>query len=149
MAPLIVLASVFSAFLALKGVGVPPFAAWPWFIGLRGALAAMFLLTASAHWGKRRPDLIRMVPPRLPRPDLLVTFTGVAELAGAVGLLLPPLAPWAAGGLAVLLLSLFPANAHAAQENLKIGGRPVTPFGPRLVLQVVFLGAVLAAGFAS
>jgi hypothetical protein len=50
---------------------------------LRAALGMMFLFTASAHWGKRRPDLIRMVPPALPRPDLLVTFTGVLEIAGS------------------------------------------------------------------
>jgi len=50
---------------------------------LRLALSGMFLLTASAHWGKRRPDLIRMVPSVFPRPDLLVTFTGVLEILGA------------------------------------------------------------------
>jgi uncharacterized membrane protein len=148
MAPLIVLVGTFVAFLALKALGAPPFAGWPWFVGLRGALAFMFLLTASAHWGKRRPDLIRMVPPRFPRPDLLVTFTGIAELAGAVGLLWPPLAPWAASGLILLLLALFPANVHAAREKLQIGGRPVMPFGPRLVVQIVFVAALLVAGFA-
>ena len=34
---------------------------------LRTALGLMFFLTASAHWGKRRRDLIRMVPPIFPR----------------------------------------------------------------------------------
>jgi uncharacterized membrane protein len=59
-----------------------------WWTALRIALAAMFLLTASAHWGKRRDDLIRMVPAALPRPDLLVTVTGICEILGAVGLLI-------------------------------------------------------------
>jgi len=37
---------------------------------LRAALGIMFFLTASAHWGKRRPDLIRMVlPSAFSRPD--------------------------------------------------------------------------------
>lgn len=48
----------------------------------------MFLLTASAHGGKRRRDLIVMVPPAFPRPDVLVTTTGVLEIVGAVGLML-------------------------------------------------------------
>ena len=56
---------------------------------LRAALGVMFLLTASAHWGKRRGDLVRMVPPALPRPDLFVTFTGVLEILGATGLFVP------------------------------------------------------------
>ena len=148
MAPLIVLVSSFLLFLGLHAGGVPPFAGWPWVFGLRGALAAMFLLTASAHWGRRRPDLVRMVPPRFPRPELLVTLTGLAELTGALGLLWPPLAPWAAAGLAVLLVALFPANVHASRARLTIGGRPVTPLAPRLLMQLVFLAAVLAAGFA-
>jgi hypothetical protein len=67
----------------------------------------MFLLTASAHWGKRRQDLIAMVPPAFPRPDLLVTVTGVLEIAGAVGLMLPMGAPYAALGLCFLLLAVF------------------------------------------
>src|SRR5580692_461049 len=56
---------------------------------LRAALGLMFFLTASAHWGKRRPDLIRMVPSVFPRPDLLVTVTGVLEVLGAIGLFIP------------------------------------------------------------
>jgi uncharacterized membrane protein len=75
-------------------------------------------------------------------------LTGLAELAGAVGLLLPRLAPWAAGGLALMLLAMFPANVHAALKDLSIGGTPVTPLGPRIAMQVVFIAALLAAGFA-
>jgi uncharacterized membrane protein len=70
---------------------------------LRIALAMMFLLTASAHWGRRRADLVRMVPAAFPNPELMVTVTGLAEIAGAVGLLLPGTARWAAVGLAALL----------------------------------------------
>jgi len=74
MAPLIVL--VVSALLfGLAGrTGVAAFRDLGFV--LRAALGVMFLFTASAHWGKRRPDLIRMVPPALPRPDRLVTITG-------------------------------------------------------------------------
>jgi uncharacterized membrane protein len=104
----------------------------------------MFLLTASAHWGTRRPDLLRMVPPFFPRPDLLVTVTGVLELLGAVGLMLPTLAPYAALGLALMMLAVFPANVRAARERLTIAGRPVEALLPRILLQIVFLGAAVA-----
>jgi uncharacterized membrane protein len=68
-------------------------------------------------------------------------------LVAAFALLLPPVAPWAAVGLAVLLLAVFPANVHAARQALTIGGRPATPLVTRTALQIVFLVAVLAAGF--
>jgi uncharacterized membrane protein len=118
-----------------------------WHVCLRWGLAGMFLLTASAHWGKRRPDLIRMVPAAFPRPDRIVTVTGVLELAGAVGLLIPFTAPFAAAGLALLLVAIFPANIHAAREKMTIGGRPVTKLPLRALLQIVFIGALIVAGF--
>ncbi len=51
-----------------------------WIGALRWALAAMFLLTASAHFGPQRPDLVNMVPGVLPDPELLVTLTGAARV---------------------------------------------------------------------
>jgi uncharacterized membrane protein len=90
-----------------------------------------------------------MVPPAFPRPEALVTATGVLELLGALGLLLPPLAPWAAAGLTLLLLALLPANVHAARAGLSIGGRRVMPVAPRALLQVVFVAATLAVLIAS
>jgi uncharacterized membrane protein len=142
MAPFITLSGLFLVFGALGMAGVQFFAGWH--TCLRLALAGMFLLTASAHWGKRRPDLVRMVPSGFPRPDVLVTVTGLLELLGAIGLLLPPLAPWAATGLSLLLLALFPANVHAARAGVTIGGRPVTALVPRTLLQLLFLAATLA-----
>jgi uncharacterized membrane protein len=134
MAPLIVLVAVFVPLV------------WPlgWWSALRVALCAMFLLTASAHWGKRRPDLIRMVPTTFPRPDLLVTFTGICEILGAVGLLIPAIAPYAAIGLTLLLLAIFPANVRAAREKLTIAGTPVPPIVARTLIQIVFLAATIA-----
>jgi len=145
MTPLIVLIASFVSFLGLRSLRFPPLRSWV--VCLRWALAAMFLLTASAHWGSRRPDLVAMVPDVFPNPELLVTLTGIAEIAGAVGLLVPRLAPFAAGGLALLLIAIFPANVHAAREGLTIGGTPVTALLPRTLMQLVFLAAVLVAGF--
>jgi uncharacterized membrane protein len=145
MTPFIVLVGSFLLLRVVLSRAIAPLRSGV--VSLRWALAAMFLLTASAHFGSRRPDLVRMVPPSFPGPELLVTLTGVAEILGAAGLLLPRVAPWAAAGLTLLLVALFPANVHAAREGLTIGGAPVTPLVPRAVLQLVFLAAVLAAGF--
>lgn len=142
MVPLFVLVT---SFVALRGLG--------WFgvsaldnadLPLRIALCLMFLLTASAHWGKGRSDLIRMVPPVLPKAGLLVSFTGCLEILGAIGLIVPGTARLAAVCLAMLLVALFPANVRAARMRLTILGRPVPGLMPRTVIQVIFISALIA-----
>jgi uncharacterized membrane protein len=86
MAPLFCLVASFLIFLGV-GLFVPYLA--DWHIALRAALGAMFLLTASAHWGKRRSDLIRMVPQGIGHAGTWVTVTGIAEIALAAGLQIP------------------------------------------------------------
>jgi uncharacterized membrane protein len=139
MAPLIVLIALFSFFYMLGSLWLH--AQFDWLTSLRLALAGMFLLTASAHWGRRRQDLIAMVPPAFPKADLLVSVTGVLEIVGAAGLTLPIAAPYAALGLCFLLLAVFPANVHAARQRLSIAGRRVGALLPRALLQLVFLAA--------
>lgn len=133
MAPLVFLVVVSSALLLARR---------HWSVALRGGLAAMFTATGCAHFVGMRDELIAMVPPSLPAPELLVTATGVLELAGAAALLWARTAPWAAAGLAVLLVVVFPANVHAARHGLSpsFGDQLV----PRTLLQVVFLAATTA-----
>ena len=145
MLPFWVLVTSTLTLRVVGAAGVPALDSW--IACLRGGLAAMFVFTASAHWGKRRPDLIRMVPGVFPRPDLVVTITGVLEIFGAVGLLFARTAPMAAACLAALLIALFPANVRAALQNLSVGGRKATGLPLRLLLQVVFVAALLVAGF--
>lgn len=140
MEPLIVLVVVTLVLLAAGATGVRWLQPWP--VALRSGLAAMFALTGMAHFVGMRAELISMVPPSLPAPGLLVTVTGVLELAGAVGLLWTRTSPWAAGGLSALLVSIFPANVYAALEGLtSTAGDELVP---RTAMQVVFLAATLA-----
>lgn len=110
-----------------------------WAAATRAGLAVMFVFTGIAHFTKTRADLVRMVPPALPRPGLLVTLTGIAELAGAAGLLIPGLSRWAAWGLMLLLVAMFPANVHAARSGHTIGGRPHTRMAVRAPLQLLWI----------
>jgi uncharacterized membrane protein len=123
MQPLIVLIVLFLAFSVLSRLAIP--SAFGWYAALRLALAGMFLLTSSAarHIGRSDgPTLFGWVPPVLPRPDLLVTLTGILEFLGAIGLMILSIAPYAAIGLFLMLLAMFPANVDAARERLAIGG---------------------------
>lgn len=145
MIPLVILSATLVLLVAAGRLGVRRFA--DPVVALRFALAAMFLFTGWSHFGPMRSDLVRMVPPFLPEPELLVTLTGIAELAGAAGLLVTRLAPWAGSALAVLLVAMFPANVHAAREGLSVAGAPVLGVVPRGLMQLAFIAAAITAGW--
>ncbi|HEY6066298.1 MAG TPA: hypothetical protein VIY96_09095 [Thermoanaerobaculia bacterium] len=69
--------------------------------------------------------------------------TGVLEILGAIGLLVPATRRLAAGGLALMLVALFPANVSAARRRLTLRGKPVTPLPLRLAIQLLFLAVTL------
>lgn len=137
MIPLYVMLLSIAASRAL-GLFWPALDSWP--LATRAGLAIMFTFTGLAHFTRTRQDLIRMVPPQLPNPSGLVTLTGIAELAGAVGLVVPATARWAAYALILLLVAMFPANIFAARVGHTIGGRPHTPLVLRLPLQLLWMG---------
>jgi uncharacterized membrane protein len=106
-------------------------------------LAAMFLLTGVAHFTPPlRGALVAIVPPRLPAPGVLVTVTGVLELLGAVGLLVPVTRVVAAACLLMLMLAMFPANIYAARMP-----QPPTSMTTQLPLrtaeEIVYLAAAV------
>jgi len=74
----------------------------------------------------------------------MVTTTGVLEILGGVGLLIPLTAHAAAICLAILLVALFPANVRAAREGLTILGRPAMRLPLRRAMQLLFVAALLA-----
>ena len=145
MTPLfVVLIGGFVLFRTL-GFVVPWFADWQH--ALRAALGVMFLLTASAHWGKRRPYLVRMVPRTIGHAEFFVTLTGLAEIAIAIGLQIPRLAGWTALAAIAMLCALFPANVKAAREHLILLDRPVPAVRPRLLAQLIFVASLVAAAW--
>ncbi|MEK0314855.1 DoxX family protein [Cohnella sp. 56] len=144
MIPFYALVAAFVLFKALGLVGVSYFEGWH--TPLQGAVAVMLLLAASAHWGSRRPDLVRMVPKAFPKPDWIVTATGLLEIAGAIGILISATSRPASICLVLLFLAMFPANVRAARTALTIGGRPVPRLLPRTLIQLVFIAAVFWAG---
>ncbi|GIV97263.1 MAG: hypothetical protein KatS3mg057_1920 [Herpetosiphonaceae bacterium] len=140
MIPLIVMLVALILFRGLGAGGVEYFSAWD--VALRYALAAMFLFTATAHFTSTKEDLIRMVPKAIPAPQYVVLLTGIAEIVGALGLLIPQTSRIAGGALILLLVAMFPANIRAAQERLTLRGRAATPLWLRLPLQLIYIGLI-------
>ncbi|MEK2491568.1 hypothetical protein WN990_18635 [Kitasatospora purpeofusca] len=64
----------------------------------------------------------------------------IALVVGAIGLLVPVTARWAAGGLIALMVAVFPANVSAARRHATQGD----PLGPRTLLQILYIAAAAA-----
>lgn len=112
-----------------------------WTRAIAVGLAAMFAMTGIAHFvNPLRRDMIAIVPPTLPAPGVLVSVTGVLELAGAVGLLYPPTRVAAATCLLLLMLAMFPANVYAARMP-----NPPKSMTTRLSVRTAEEGVYLAA----
>ena len=141
MAPLITLLLGSIVARVVGWVGVDYVNSWTAAIAV--GLAAMFVLTGIAHFARpMRADLVAIVPPRLPAPGLLVTITGVLELLGAVGLLIPVTRVAAALCLLVLMLAMFPANIYASR--MPNPPKSMTTQLPlRTAIEVVFLAAAI------
>lgn len=84
-------------------------------------LALFFIVAGLLHFIFPQP-YIRMVPPLLPWPAAIVWLSGVAEMMGGVGLLLPAWRRPAAWGLVLLLIAVFPANIYMAVAHVQYAG---------------------------
>jgi uncharacterized membrane protein len=86
------------------------------------ALLAVAMITMGVLHFVAVDDFARVVPPYLPMPRLLVWISGVAEIAGGVGLLVERVRAAAGVGLVLLYLAVFPANIHMALHDVPLGG---------------------------
>jgi uncharacterized membrane protein len=141
--PFILVLVVLIVLRGLGLLGVTIFDSWS--TTTRFALAAMFGFTSLSHFAGTRDALIQTIPNVLPAPGVLVTLTGLAEIVGAIGILLPTFDSWAGLGLGILLVMMFPANVIAVRENIEINGKPATPIWFRFVIQLFFIGLLLWA----
>jgi uncharacterized membrane protein len=115
---------------------------------LRILLGAAFVLAGVAHLRWPGPFL-SITPAWVPRPELVIAATGVAELLGAGALVaVPRLRRAAAVGLALYAVCVFPANIkHAADAVAARGAGAWWPYhAPRLAFQPVIVWWALFAG---
>jgi len=119
-------------------------------LGLRIVLALVFVAMGILHFiPEPARAMAGMIPPamrapRWPSPRALVLFTGLCEIAGGIGLLIPATRTAAGIALVVFLVAVFPANAYAAKYPERFG-RVAIPFWPRLIAQVVLMVLIVLA----
>ncbi len=106
----------------------------------RVLLALLVIIAGTLHWLTPRPFL-QMMPAFLPYPLELVYISGVFEILGGVGLLIPRVSRAAAWGLILLFIAVFPANINMAVNDIVIDGLPhnLLAYWLRLPLQGVLI----------
>ncbi len=116
-------------------------------VGLRIVLAIFYLGAGILHLKSPR-GFLAITPDWVPFPEIVIAFTGIAEIAGATGLLIPALRKWAAIGLALYALCVWPANFNHAINGISLGGEPLGWWyhGPRLAFQPVLIWLALWVG---
>ncbi len=104
---------------------------------LRGLAAAFFTIAGILHF-TNPAFYLAMMPLWLPAHDLLVQVSGVAEIAGGVGLLMPQFRRAAGIGLILLLIAVFPANIQMLL-NARAAGTAELALWIRLPFQILFI----------
>ena len=105
------------------------------------ALAALFFIAAGTFHFLRPAMYMKIVPPYIPWPLAMVYISVAAEIAGGLGILLPPVQRSAALGLMALLVAVFPANIYMATNPVESGASalPHAALWGRLLLQPIFI----------
>jgi uncharacterized membrane protein len=101
-------------------------------------MGAMYVTAGLAHFAF--PRLYQgIMPDYMPAHRALVVLSGVAEIAGGIGVLIPRTRRVAAWGLVILLVAVFPANIWMVQHPERFSGMPLWALWMRLPLQLLFI----------
>lgn len=106
---------------------------------LRVVLAIAIIVVGITHFTQAE-QYARIVPPPLP-PFAMVYISGVFEILGGIGLVIPYVSVAAAWGLIALFIAVFPANIYQAMNSIPIDGIPHHPllYWVRLPFQAVLI----------
>jgi len=138
----VILTLTVAAWVLLARRGLSPFGWMQWV--LRVIVALPLLISGVVHF-TGTAMMATIIPPFFPYRTQLVLVSGVLELAGAIGLLLPGFTRLASACLAVLMIVIFPANVYAA--GLSVGGLQMPSVPVRLVMQIIYIVLLLTAGW--
>jgi uncharacterized membrane protein len=105
----------------------------------RGLLAAFFVASGVNHFASPRFYRAIVPPPLRDDAKLVVDVSGVAEVLGGLGVLLPRTRRAAGAGLVALLVAVFPANLYMAREPDRFHRFPRWALFARLPLQPLMI----------
>lgn len=100
-------------------------------------MACLYIVLGIAHFVIPKP-FIAIIPPSFPQPEWLVALSGGMEVILGIMLFFPSTRIWAAWGLILLLIAVFPANIYMAYAPKFQNISPLVRWG-RLPLQFVLI----------
>jgi len=104
------------------------------------AIAGVLFIAAGAVHFIRPAMYEQIVPPQLGHAGVLVAISGIAEIAGGLGLMFPRTRRVAGFGLIALLVAIWPANIYMALEADRFAAAaPAWLLWARVPLQVVMI----------
>lgn len=108
-------------------------------------LLAIFYFVAGVAHLRSPGGFLAITPGWVPYPEFVVAFTGVAEIAGAAGLMIPRLRRAAGIGLALYALCVWPANIYHMMYNIEVAGSTASMWyhGPRMLAQPIIIWLAL------
>jgi uncharacterized membrane protein len=107
---------------------------------MRAVITGVLFVAAGALHFIRPAMYEQIIPPQLGHAGLLVAISGIAEVAGGIGLMIPRTRRAAGWGLIVLLLAVWPANIYMAIEAGRFAAvAPAWLLWARVPLQVALI----------
>ncbi len=100
-------------------------------------MGLLYIAAGTLHF-LATPRYISIMPPWVPAHRALVLISGVAEIAGGLGILapIPTLRRAAAWGIVALLIAVMPANIYMLTAHAEFPRIPVWLLAARLPLQL-------------
>jgi len=101
-------------------------------------MSVLYIAAGAGHFIVTRAYM-RIMPDYLPAHRELVLLSGAAEIAGGLGLLIPPARRTAAWGIILLLIAVLPANLWMVQHPERYPNVPLWVSWLRLPLQLALI----------
>ena len=100
-------------------------------------MSAFFVYAGISHFTKKR-FFLKAMPPYIPYHEVMVFISGIAEIILGLGLLIEATKNYAAWGIILLLIAVFPANIYMATSG-KFKKIPQPLLWLRLPLQIILI----------
>ena len=111
------------------------------------AITAVLFVGAGVLHFLKTESYLKIMPPYVPWHRSLVYLSGIAEIAGGIGLMVPALRRAAAWGLVALLIAVLPSNIYMATNRIQVTSHyiPQALLWIRLPLQALLIWWILSS----
>jgi len=143
LTPTFILLAVITGYFCAGRCGLQDFGGLQ--VLLRVLVAVPLLLSGIWLHFFRAALTASIVPPGFPDPQILVFLSGIFEIAGAIGLFVPPLQRLSGLCIALMMVAVFPANINAAGRTVAGIHMPAIP--ERTAIQASYILLILVASY--